>query len=334
MEKANYPVTVLCRVLQVSRAGFYAWLGRPEPERVRRDQQLSVLVQASFEESRKTYGSPRVLRDLVDGGERVSRKRVARLTRESGLEARVRRRYKGTTVSDPDQPVAPNLLGRDFTAAGPNQRWVGDTTELLVGTSKLFLAVILDLYSRFVVGWATSVVNDRHLTLKALQAALHCRGPKSGLLHHSDQGCPYTAEDYRKVLETHGIVCSMSRRGNCLDNAAMESWFSTRKSELGERFETWPPPSTSCSTTSRSSTTRSAGTRPWATSARPSSRGWPHRETVYRSGASTTPQNDGLWWPVATRRRDHEGEHGCEGDTDLPPGPGVLLASLVLWRAL
>lgn len=237
MEKANYPVTVLCRVLQVSRAGFYAWLGRPEPERVRRDQQLRVLVQASFEESRKTYGSPRVLRDLVAWGERVSRKRVARLMRQSGLEARVRRRYKCTTMSDHDQPVAPNLLDRDFTAAGPNQRWVGDTTELLVGSSKFFLAVILDLYSRYVVGWATSAVNDRHLTLKALRGALQRRCPGSGLLHHSDQGSPYAAEDYRKALEAHGIVCSMSRRGNCLDNAAMESWFSTLKSELGERFE-------------------------------------------------------------------------------------------------
>jgi len=237
VEKANYPVRVLCRVLQVSRAGFYAWLRRPEPERVRRDQQLSVLVEASFQDSRKTYGSPRVLRDLVAWGERVSRKRVARLMRESGLEARVRRRYKCTTMSDHDQPVAPNLLDRDFTAAGANQRWVGDTTELLIGSSKLFLAVILDLYSRFVVGWATSAVNDRHLTLKALQGALQRRCPGSGLLHHSDQGSPYAAEDYRKALEAHGIVCSMSRRGNCLDNAAMESWFSTLKSELGERFE-------------------------------------------------------------------------------------------------
>ena len=140
-------------------------------------------------------------------------------------------------MSDHDQPVAPNLLDRDFTAAGPNQRWVGDTTELLIGSSKLFLAVILDLYSRFVVGWATSAVNDRHLTLKALQGALQRRCPGSGLLHHSDQGSPYAAEDYRKALEAHGIVCSMSRRGNCLDNAAMESWFSTLKSELGERFE-------------------------------------------------------------------------------------------------
>ncbi len=237
MEKANYPVTVLCRVLQVSRAGFYAWLGRPEPERVRRDQQLSVLVQASFEESRKTYGSPRVLRDLIDWGERVSRKRVARLMRQGGLEARVRRRYKCTTMSDHDQPVAPNLLDRDFTAAGPNQRWVGDTTELLIGSNKLFLAAIVDLYSRFVVGWATSAVNDRQLTLKALQQALQRRCPERGLLHHSDQGSPYAAEDYRKVLEASEIVCSMSRRGNCWDNAAMESWFSTLKSELGERFE-------------------------------------------------------------------------------------------------
>lgn len=237
VKKAFYPVSMLCDALEVSRAGFYARRKRCEPQRLRRDRQLSVLVQASFEQSRKTYGSPRVVRDLVELGEHVSRKRVARLMRQCGLRARARRRYHCTTLSDHDQPIAPNLLNRQFTAEGPNRRWVGDTTELQAGSSKLFLAVILDLYSRFVVGWATSAVNDRHLTLKALHAALQRRCPDSGLLHHSDQGSPYAAEDYRKALETHRLVCSMSRRANCLDNAAMESWFSTLKTELGERFE-------------------------------------------------------------------------------------------------
>jgi transposase InsO family protein len=179
-----------------------------------------------------------VYRDLVEQGIQVSPKRVARLMQEDGLKARARKRFKMTTMSDHDQPVAANLLDRQFEAQSPNQRWVGDTTELLIGTSgKLYLAGILDLFSRFIVGWAVSAVNDRHLTIKALEMALKRRCPDAGLLHHSDQGCTYASEDYRAVLETHGITCSMSRRGNCHDNAVMESFFSTLKSELGERFE-------------------------------------------------------------------------------------------------
>ena len=199
---------------------------------------MRILVQASFDESRKRYGSPRVHEDLIEQGVRVSQKRVARLMQEDGLVARPRKRFKTTTMSEHDQPVAPNLLERQFDAESPNQRWVGDTTELLIGTNgKLYLAAILDLYSRFTVGWAVSAVNDRHLTIKALQMALKRRCPGAGLLHHSDQGCTYASEDYQTVLEAHGITCSMSRRGNCYDNAVMESFFSTLKSELGERFE-------------------------------------------------------------------------------------------------
>ena len=157
--------------------------------------------------------------------------------RAEGIVGRARRRYKCTTMSEHDQPVAANVLGRRFTADAPNQRWVGDTTELVVGGGKLYLAAILDLYSRFIVGWAVSAVNDRHLAIKALDMALRRRCPEVGLLHHSDQGSPYASEDYQKILKAHGITCSMSRRGNCYDNAAMESWFSTLKSELGEHFD-------------------------------------------------------------------------------------------------
>lgn len=224
--------------MQVSTSGFYASLGRPESTHVRDDRRLRVLVRASFDESRRRYGSPRVYLDLVDQGIRVSPKRVARLMQEDGLKARARKRFKMTTMSDHDQPIAANLLDRQFEAQSPNQRWVGDTTELLIGTSgKLYLAAILDLFSRFIVGWAVSAVNDRHLTIKALEMALKRRCPDAGLLHHSDQGCTYASEDYQAVLEAHGITCSMSRRGNCYDNAVMESFFSTVKSELGERFE-------------------------------------------------------------------------------------------------
>ena len=240
-EKASYPVTTLCRSLGVSRSGFYAWRSRPESTHQREDRRLRVLVRASHERSRRTYGSPRVLADLKDMGIAVSGKRVVRLMRAEGLAARQRRRYKCTTMSEHDQPVAPNVLERRFTADGPNQRWVGDTTELVVGSSgaKLYLAAILDLFSRYVVGWALSAVNDRHLVVKALDQALRRRCPGAGLLHHSDQGCTYASEDYQKLLAAHGITCSMSRRGNCYDNAAMESWFSTLKFEEGERYESY-----------------------------------------------------------------------------------------------
>jgi len=240
-EKASFGVGWMCRRLGVSRSGYYAWRRRPESARASRDRHLAVLVRAAHDGSRKTYGSPRVHAELHAQGERVSRKRVVRLMQQQGLVARVRRRYKCTTMSEHDQPVAANLLARDFTAALPNQRWVGDTTELLIGASgaKLYLAVILDLFSRFAVGWAVSAVNDRHLCLKALDMALRRRDPGVGLLHHSDQGSTYASEDYQKLLAARGITCSMSRRGDCFDNAAMESWFSTLKSELGERFDSY-----------------------------------------------------------------------------------------------
>ncbi len=157
---------------------------------------------------------------------------------EEGLQARRRKRFTSTTMSDHGQPVAANLLDRQFTAQAPNQRWVGDTTEFVVGESgKLYLAAILDLYSRFIVGWAVGAANDRHLTITALEMALKRRGPEAGLLHHSDQGCTYASEDYRTILAARGITCSMSRRGNCYDNAVMEALFSSLKSELADRFE-------------------------------------------------------------------------------------------------
>ena len=237
MERAHHTVTILCRCLRVTPSGFYAWRRRPESKQARDDRRLKVLVRASFEESKHRYGSPRVHEDLIEQQEHVSRKRVVRLMQEEGLKARVRKRYKHTTMSDHDQPVADNVLDRKFDAEAPNQRWVGDTTEFVIGTSgKLYLAVILDLFSRFVIGWAVSAVNDRHVTIKALEMALKRRCPEVGLLHHSDQGSTYASEDYQDILDARGIVCSMSRRGNCYDNAVMESFFSTVKSELADQF--------------------------------------------------------------------------------------------------
>lgn len=195
-------------------------------------------IRASFDASKQRYGSPRIWEDLAEDDIHVSRKRVVRLMQEEGLRARARKRYKKSVVSDRDQPVAANLLNREFTAAAPNQRWVGDTTEFVIGSSgKLYLAAILDLFSRFVVGWAVSAINDRHLVTRALEMALKRRCPADGLLHHSDQGSPYSSEDYQDALLAQGITCSMSRRGNCYDNAVMESFFSSVKSELSERFD-------------------------------------------------------------------------------------------------
>ena len=195
----------MCQVLGISASGYYAWCRRSESAHAHCDRQLRVLVRASFNASKQRYGSPRIHVDLLEQKVRVSRKRVIRLMQEDGLKARVRKRFKCTTMSDHDQPVAANLLGRQFTADGPNRCWVGDTTEFVIGESgKLYLAAILDLFSRFIVGWAVSAVNDRHLTLKALGMAVKRRCPEAGLLHHSDQGCTYASEDYQRMLDANG----------------------------------------------------------------------------------------------------------------------------------
>jgi transposase InsO family protein len=227
----------MCSSLKVSRAGYYAWVDRPPSAHDVADVALTALVREVHELSRKRYGAPRVQKELAATNDiHVSAKRVGRLMRQEGLKARPRKRFKCTTMSEHDQPVAANVLARNFDAAAPDQKWVGDTTELLTGNGKLFLAVVLDLFSKFVVGWALSPVNDRHLTIAALEMAIKRRCPGVGLLHHSDQGSTYASEDYQKLLAASGIVCSMSRRGNPHDNAVMESWNSTFKMECGERF--------------------------------------------------------------------------------------------------
>ena len=237
-EKAQYSLSRLCRCLQVTRSGFYAWAKRPPSTHAQRDAALQVQVRASFEASGGSYGSPRIYRDLREADEPVSRKRVIRLMQEAGLKARVRKRFTQTTRSDHDHPVAANLLDRQFTAEAPNQRWVGDTTEFVIGAggTKLYLAVLLDLFSRFVVGWAVSPRNDRQLTLAALEMALRRRVPDAGLLHHTDRGSTYASADYQALLDAHGLTCSMSRRGNCHDNAVAEAFFSSLKSERADRF--------------------------------------------------------------------------------------------------
>jgi transposase InsO family protein len=239
-EQGQHSVQILCRCLRVTRSGFYAWQRRGLSARAQRDVVLRTKLRAFHVASGNRYGRPNLWKDLQEDGEAVSEKRVARLMREEGIRGKVRRRFKSTTMSDHDDPIAPNVLDRDFAAAGPNQRWVSDTSEFRIGDQgKLYLAAILDLYSRFVVGWAISAVNDTRLTLKALEMAVQRRCPDPGLRHHSDRGCTYTCEDYQKYTASHGITCSMSRRADCYDNAVMEAFFSTVKREEAETFPSY-----------------------------------------------------------------------------------------------
>jgi putative transposase len=231
-EKAYYPIRLLCRCLEVSRSGYYAWRTRRVSGRAKQDARLKVEISASHSASRRTYGSPRILRDLREDGHRVSRKRVARLMRELGLEGRRKRRFRATTDSQHRFPVAPNLLMRDFDVEAPNTAWVTDITYLATVEGWLYLVVILDLFSRRVVGYAMSERIDRELVLEALREALMHRPGARDLIHHSDRGSQYASHDYREALDQAGITCSMSRRGNCWDNAVAESFFGTLKMEL------------------------------------------------------------------------------------------------------
>lgn len=231
-EKAFYPITVLCRVLEVSRSGFHAWRGRPPAPRVRSDAQLAARVAAVHARSRKTYGSPRVHAELQAKGVRVGRKRVERLMRENGLEARRKRRFRKTTDSKHSNPIAPNVVARKFHVAEADRVWVTDVTAVWTLEGWLYLAVMLDLFSRRVVAWATSANNDTCLALEALRAALRARRPRAGLVHHSDRGSPYASADYRAVLGLHQLIASMSRKGDCWDNAVAESFFATLRAEL------------------------------------------------------------------------------------------------------
>lgn len=230
-EKALYPIAVLCEVVGVTRSGYYAWSDRPASSKKIADAQLLVEIRAAMKRGRGAYGSPRVHLDLRARGIRVSRKRVERLMRENGLEARQKRRFVHTTDSRHDDPIAPNLLARDFDVAAANKIWVGDVTYIPTSQGWLYLAVLLDLFSRRIVGWATSVTNDTDLALAALERALRTRQPARGLVHHTDRGSPYASGDYRAALERHGIIASMSRTGDCYDNAVAESFFATLKAE-------------------------------------------------------------------------------------------------------
>ena len=231
-----YPVRVMCGVLDVSASGYYRWRQRPESVRQRDDRRLRVEIRAIFRASRQAYGRPRVHEALRVLGVRCGPMRVRRLMRQEGLRAKKGRRFRQTTRAAASRPTAPNVLNREFNVAAPNTAWVGDITYLWTDEGWLYLAVILDLYSRRVIGWATGERLSEGLAHAALQRALSERSIGKGLIHHSDRGSQYTSVDYQRLLQAHGLVVSMSRKGNCWDNAVVESFFATLKVELGDRF--------------------------------------------------------------------------------------------------
>jgi putative transposase len=222
----------MCRVLGVSASGYYAWLNRPESNRARENRRLVVEIKAIHKENRGVYGSPRIHAELKDRKTHVSENRVARLMRENGIAAKQKKKYKATTDSNHTLPVAPNILERDFEASGPNQKWLADISYIPTREGWLYLAAVLDLYSKLIVGWSMSSRMTKNLVLDALKMAVDRRRPGPGLIHHSDQGRQYASKAYRKKLKSHRMICSMSRKANCWDNAPMESWFHSLKTEL------------------------------------------------------------------------------------------------------
>jgi transposase InsO family protein len=230
----------MCKLLSVSVSGYYAWKDRAPSARNERDRYLASKIKYIFDDEKSRAGAPRITRRLIKEGESVGKQRVARIMRESGLRAKASRKYKATTNSNHKLPVAPNLLQQDFSAYKANTKWVSDITYIWTEEGWLYLAVVLDLYSRKVVGWAISKRMTKQLVIDALLMALWARKPPQGLILHSDRGSQYCSHAYQKIINTHGLQCSMSKKGDCYDNAAMESWNHSLKVEAihGEKFLT------------------------------------------------------------------------------------------------
>lgn len=233
-----FEVSIMCEVLQVSRSGYYAWVGRPPSSRAQRRAELVGQIRAAHEQSSGTYGSPRVHAELAGQQVEVCVNTVAKLMKQEGIRSRRRQRFVAhTTDANHDLPVAPNRLDRQFHAERPDQKWCCDITYIRTGEGFLYLAAVMDLCSRRIVGWSMADHLRTDLCADALRMALGRRRPGSGLLHHSDRGVQYASGDYQQLLETHGITVSMSRTGNCYDNAAMESFWATLKTELVHHME-------------------------------------------------------------------------------------------------
>jgi len=233
-------VEKMCHTFSVSRSGYYQWLKRKPSLRDRKDELLKQEILKIYHQGRGNYGSPRIHRDLLKIGISCGRKRVERLMKELGIRAKHKKKYKVTTDSWHHYPVAENLLNRNFNPSGPNQCWVADISYIYTREGWLYLAAVMDLYSRKLIGWAMGKRLTKDLVIKALKMAIGNRRPDTGLLMHSDRGSQYASYEYQKLLKKHGMICSMSRKGNCYDNAVMESFFHTLKVELiyGNVFET------------------------------------------------------------------------------------------------
>ena len=232
--RCYFKILKMCRALQSSPSGYYTWLKRPLGARKEENERLLKEISSVHDRSRKTYGSPRITAELKANGISCSRHRVARLMRKNGIAAKTKRRFKITTNSKHNLPVAPNLLGleSDIMITGANQAWFSDITYIPTWEGWLYLAAVIDAYSRQIVGWAMSERMNRDIVINALRQAIGRRSPKAGLILHSDRGSQYASEDYQRLLSSHGFICSMSGKGNCYDNAIMESFYHTLKTEL------------------------------------------------------------------------------------------------------
>jgi putative transposase len=230
--RKTFPIHRMCKVLRVTSRGYRAWRCRPMSRRQREDMVLLAHIREQHKLSLHSYGRPRMTEELQELGIDVGHRRVGRLMRQNGIEAVRTRKYKVTTDSNHSFAIAPNLLDRDFSATAPNQKWAGDITYIWTSEGWLYLAVILDLYSRRVIGWAVSNRMKRDLAIRALDMAVALRQPPKGCIHHTDRGSQYCSHDYQKRLRKHGFLVSMSGKGNCYDNAVVETFFKTLKAEL------------------------------------------------------------------------------------------------------
>jgi transposase InsO family protein len=238
--QGTFKVGRMCQLLNVSRGGYYAWLKRPRSRRSRENEKLKAKILNIFHGSHGTYGAPRIHADLRSQGFRCGRNRVARLMRQLGIKAKAKRKFKATTDSKHNLPIAPNVLDQNFDVAGPNEVWAADITYIPTQEGWLYLAVCIDLYSRMVVGWSMDSRITKQLVVDAFNMASRNRPDARGLIHHSDRGSQYASQEFQNILQSYNMICSMSRRGNCYDNAVVESFFNSLKTEWvhHHRYET------------------------------------------------------------------------------------------------
>jgi len=239
-QSGHFPVRLMCQMLSVSPSGYYGWRDRPPSMRAQENTALAANIKKMFDDESSRAGAKRITKRLKQEGVLVGRHRVARIMRFHGWRAKAARKFKATTNSNHKLPVAPNLLQQNFSASKPNEKWVSDITYISTDEGWLYLAVVMDLYSRMVVGWSMSERMTAKLTIDALQMAIWRRKKPQGVIIHSDRGSQYCSHEYQKLLADNGFICSMSKRGDCYDNASMESWNHSFKVEAvhGERFST------------------------------------------------------------------------------------------------